>query len=45
MILVEHDMEMVMGVSDQVVAWTAATASLGPRKCGSSLVLEAYLGR
>ena len=48
MVLVEHDMELVMGVSDRVVVLDGG----GPIAAGSPdevranpLVLEAYLGR
>ena len=48
MVLVEHDMEMVMGVSDHVVVLDGgcriAAGSPGEVR-GNPLVLEAYLGR
>jgi branched-chain amino acid transport system ATP-binding protein len=48
MVLVEHDMELVMGVSDQVVVLDGGTriASGPPAEVRTNpLVLEAYLGR
>ena len=48
MILVEHDMEMVMGVSDHVVVLDGGCriAAGSPEEVrGNPLVLEAYLGR
>ncbi len=48
MILVEHDMELVMGVSDQVVVLDGGSriAAGSPEEVRSNpLVLEAYLGR
>jgi ABC-type branched-subunit amino acid transport system ATPase component len=48
MILVEHDMELVMGVSDQVVVLDGGNRIAGgtpDEVCHNPLVLEAYLGR
>jgi ABC-type branched-subunit amino acid transport system ATPase component len=48
MILVEHDMEMVMGVSDHVVVLDGGCriAAGRPEEVRANpLVLEAYLGR
>jgi branched-chain amino acid transport system ATP-binding protein len=48
MVLVEHDMELVMGVSDHVVVLDGGNriASGSPNDvCTNPLVLEAYLGR
>jgi ABC-type branched-subunit amino acid transport system ATPase component len=48
MVLVEHDMELVMGVSDHVVVLDGGSriASGSPAEVRSNpLVLEAYLGR
>ena len=48
MVLVEHDMELVMGVSDQVVVLDGGNriASGSPAAVRTNpLVLEAYLGR